>query len=361
MGPVLLHLGRDRVVLHRVPAQPGPDAARGRRADSSRASPSLAQNSDPFTYFGGRPVRVCARRRDRQRHARRSPSCAARRSATWASSSAALLSEPSASPPPDHRQIDHFARVTEGRIESLSLDEAGKLRRFPVQVDGDYIGDHGELDLGVDPGALTVVAYREQRLPLLLDRRRRGSRPRSSSRTTSRSRSSTSARSSTATRCWSRASTTRRSGTCPTSSSSPLRQRADALGRGPRRDGRPGHVRRDEQHRLASASPTSTSTSSRVKKDGLRGFFWPRDKYKSDEQRADVAAERAGGDRAGRQPERWRAAARDRLRAVRRAEVRRRTDRPRRALGRRRRRGSAVERLRRRRGGDRSSRLPTAG
>jgi histidine triad (HIT) family protein len=28
----------------------------------------------------------------------------------------------------------------------------------------------------------------------------------------------------------------------------------------------------------------------RVKKDGLRGFFWPRTKYDSDEQAADVAA-----------------------------------------------------------------------
>ena len=29
----------------------------------------------------------------------------------------------------------------------------------------------------------------------------------------------------------------------------------------------------------------------RVKKDGLRGFFWPRHKYRSDEQRAGVAAD----------------------------------------------------------------------
>jgi histidine triad (HIT) family protein len=28
----------------------------------------------------------------------------------------------------------------------------------------------------------------------------------------------------------------------------------------------------------------------RVKKDGLRGFFWPRTKYKSDDEAADVAA-----------------------------------------------------------------------
>ena len=31
-------------------------------------------------------------------------------------------------------------------------------RAFPVQVDGDYIGDFEELELGVAPQALTVVA-----------------------------------------------------------------------------------------------------------------------------------------------------------------------------------------------------------
>jgi diacylglycerol kinase family enzyme len=31
-------------------------------------------------------------------------------------------------------------------------------RPFPVQVDGDYIGEHTELDFRVEPGALTIVA-----------------------------------------------------------------------------------------------------------------------------------------------------------------------------------------------------------
>ena len=117
----------------------------------------LAQNSDPFTYFGGRPVRVA---RDvsiddgtlaisvLQRAKQRDMGFVIGR----------LLSESERFAATGHRQIDHVARVTEGRIESLSLDEAGKARGFPVQVDGDYIGDHTEVELGVDPGALTVVA-----------------------------------------------------------------------------------------------------------------------------------------------------------------------------------------------------------
>ena len=59
---------------------------------------------------------------------------------------------------PGHRQIDHYEGVTEGRIESVSRDAGGSIRPFPVQVDGDYIGDHGELELGIEPGALTIVA-----------------------------------------------------------------------------------------------------------------------------------------------------------------------------------------------------------
>ena len=48
--------------------------------------------------------------------------------------------------------------ITEARLESVSLDREKRIRGFPVQVDGDYIGNHGELDLGIAPGALTIVA-----------------------------------------------------------------------------------------------------------------------------------------------------------------------------------------------------------
>jgi diacylglycerol kinase family enzyme len=124
-------------------------------AGASEGITAIAQNSDPFTYFGRRPVRVCegaaldngtlsiaSLRRAAQRDV---PTIAAR----------VLASRTSAA---DHRQIDHFAGVTEARLESVSRDADGAYRPFPVQVDGDYIGDHGELELGIRPGALTVVA-----------------------------------------------------------------------------------------------------------------------------------------------------------------------------------------------------------
>jgi diacylglycerol kinase family enzyme len=38
------------------------------------------------------------------------------------------------------------------------MDAHGRPRPFPVQVDGDYIGEMTELDISVDPGALHFVA-----------------------------------------------------------------------------------------------------------------------------------------------------------------------------------------------------------
>jgi diacylglycerol kinase family enzyme len=116
---------------------------------------AIAQNSDPFTFFGNQPVRVCegaelgngtlsvailsrAAQRDM-------PTIAAR-----------VLFDSLRTPA--HRQIAHYEGVTASRIESLSRDADGSLRGFPVQVDGDYIGDFEELELGIEPGALTVVA-----------------------------------------------------------------------------------------------------------------------------------------------------------------------------------------------------------
>ena len=152
---VLLHLGRGLGVLSPVPAQPDPDAARDRRFETAEGITVLAQNSDPFTYFGNRPVRVCegieiddgtlsvaVLRRAAQRDM--GPIIAR-----------VLIERLRAS---GHRQIDHFDDVTAARVTSVSTDAEGVPRPFPIQVDGDFIGAHAELELGIDPGALTVVA-----------------------------------------------------------------------------------------------------------------------------------------------------------------------------------------------------------
>ncbi len=116
---------------------------------------AIAQNSDPFTYFANIPIRICediglddgklsmallhrAKQRDmlpiatrvlsRKLHVAR------------------------------NRQIDEFEDVGEAWVRSISRDEDDQLRPFPVQVDGDYIGEHTELRFSVEPHALTVVA-----------------------------------------------------------------------------------------------------------------------------------------------------------------------------------------------------------
>lgn len=116
---------------------------------------AICQNSEPFTYFKSAEVHVCEDvafdsgtlslgilRRARQRDV---PMIAARAlNPRWSLS--------------QHRQIDHFSGITEARIESISREGDEGWRRFPLQVDGDFIGEHGELELAVDPAALTVVA-----------------------------------------------------------------------------------------------------------------------------------------------------------------------------------------------------------
>jgi diacylglycerol kinase family enzyme len=116
---------------------------------------ALAQNSDPFTYFASSPVRVCedvaiddgtlALGVLKRAAARDMPTLIAR-----------LFGE--RGPAAKHRQIEHFAGITEATVTSVSKTKDGDLRPFPIQVDGDYIGEKTELILRVDPSALTVVA-----------------------------------------------------------------------------------------------------------------------------------------------------------------------------------------------------------
>ena len=116
---------------------------------------AIAQNSDPFTYFANIPIRICEEiglddgtismallRRAKQRDMLPI--------ASRVLSKGLHVSK--------NRQIDEFDEVTRASVRSISEDRDGVLRPFPVQVDGDYIGEYTELDFSVEPGALTVVA-----------------------------------------------------------------------------------------------------------------------------------------------------------------------------------------------------------
>jgi diacylglycerol kinase family enzyme len=131
----------------RLRVQIGEEAAEGVTA--------LAQNSDPFTYFASRPIRVCegveidggtlslgVLKRAAQRDM---PTMIPRLfSATRTAAR--------------HRQVVHFEDVATATVTSISETKEGDTRPFPVQVDGDYIGERTELELAAEPGALTIVA-----------------------------------------------------------------------------------------------------------------------------------------------------------------------------------------------------------
>jgi diacylglycerol kinase family enzyme len=123
-------------------------------SESAEGVTVLAQNSDPFTYFGRRPVRVC----DGIAIDDGTLSVAILRRAAQRDMGSiigrVLTDRLQAS---RHRQIEQFDDVAAARVESISRGTDGELRPFPVEVDGDYIGTHTELDLAIDPGALTVV------------------------------------------------------------------------------------------------------------------------------------------------------------------------------------------------------------
>ncbi len=116
---------------------------------------ALVQNSDPYTYFASRPVRVCegvglddgalaiaVLRRGTQRDVM--------------TLIPRLLGQRLSAA--DHRQIEQLSGIGSARVSSLSTLGDGAPRPFQMQVDGDFIGERTEANLRVEPGALTVVA-----------------------------------------------------------------------------------------------------------------------------------------------------------------------------------------------------------
>jgi diacylglycerol kinase family enzyme len=57
-----------------------------------------------------------------------------------------------------HKQVAHFDDVTHAVVETVSEAKDGRLRPFPLQVDGDYIGERDRVELKAAPGALTIVS-----------------------------------------------------------------------------------------------------------------------------------------------------------------------------------------------------------
>jgi diacylglycerol kinase family enzyme len=115
----------------------------------------IAQNSDPFTYFADIPIRIVEGvGLDDGRLAMAVLGRAAQRD--MPTIAARVLSRRLHTG--KHRQIEVFPDVSEATLRSISKDESGQVRPLPVQVDGDYLGEHTEMNFSVAPRALTVVA-----------------------------------------------------------------------------------------------------------------------------------------------------------------------------------------------------------
>ncbi len=110
----------------------------------------VAQNSDPFTYFGNRPIRVC----EGAGLDTGSLSVGVLRRATPLEMPTLIprLFSGRAATVSKHRQIAPFPGVDGALVESADG------RPLPVQVDGDYIGDEQSIRFSAAPGALTVVS-----------------------------------------------------------------------------------------------------------------------------------------------------------------------------------------------------------
>ena len=111
---------------------------------------AIAQNSDPFTYFGTRPIRVC----EGAGLDSGSLSIGVLRRATPLELPTLIprLLSGKAKTVSKHRQVTPFPGIHEALVESA--DE----RPLPIQVDGDYIGDEPSVRFEAAPRALTVVS-----------------------------------------------------------------------------------------------------------------------------------------------------------------------------------------------------------
>ncbi len=115
----------------------------------------LAQNSDPFTYFANKPIHVCS---NVAIDDGKLGMVVMKRANQFDAMSVIprLLSNRLAAA--KHNQVEAFEKLDVAELRSLSTDEEGEIRPFPVQVDGDFIGDHEQVTLRAAPGALSIIA-----------------------------------------------------------------------------------------------------------------------------------------------------------------------------------------------------------
>jgi diacylglycerol kinase family enzyme len=110
----------------------------------------IVQNSDPFTYFRRRPIRVA----EPAGLDTGSLAGAVLKSATPLELPTLIprLLSGRARTVLRHRQVEGLGELDALRVEAI--DD----RLFPLQIDGDFIGEFGAVEFGISPGALMAVS-----------------------------------------------------------------------------------------------------------------------------------------------------------------------------------------------------------
>ena len=109
----------------------------------------IVQNGDPFTYFRNRPIRICTGRE--LDDGRLGLSVLKKATPGEIPTVIARVFSARAETVQRHRQIEGIDAVDAARV--VSLDD----RPFPLQVDGDFIGEFDEVEYRVGPRTLSVL------------------------------------------------------------------------------------------------------------------------------------------------------------------------------------------------------------
>jgi diacylglycerol kinase family enzyme len=124
--------------------------ARGERVEGVSA---FVQNSQPFTFARTKPLYVCE---DVSFDSGTISAIAMERAGLRDSPGALWRLFREGHTLAEHPQARSFPRLADARVTSLDVD--GAPFPFPLEVDGDYLGEHTEAVYGVSPAALRVIA-----------------------------------------------------------------------------------------------------------------------------------------------------------------------------------------------------------
>jgi len=124
------------------------------QGEKVEALTALVQNSMPFTYFRSKPLHVCE---DVALDSGTISLLAMRRAASRDAPGAMWRLFREGKSLAGHPQARSFTRLAHARITGLASED-GTLRAFPLEVDGDYLGEFTEVTYGVHPRALQVVS-----------------------------------------------------------------------------------------------------------------------------------------------------------------------------------------------------------